>query len=1117
MSKKRYLLATLAMSACLPLALAGCGGGGDSGDTSANKYTITYYDGDTVLLEQTVDPNGKAYDWTPTKSGQDFVDWYTTDNGNDEFNFSTAINANTSIYAKFKPSTPAPAAKKTVTYYDGDTVLLAQSVDENGKAYNWTPVKEGMNFTGWVTEKGGSTAYDFDGAVTADTALYATFEAAPVPEIKNIVTYKDGDAELLKQSVDNGGTIFNWTPEKFGYNFGGWQLDGAQYDAATPVTGDITLTAKWTETEKEKPFAYDIAHLNEDGVSFTYKYGDNQAQVIPINENTIYLDGRLSDYEIAGYKNVYNDFNKALEACRSGTEENPMKLYIAPYVYWIHNPDSDYTEHSVTIYKTCENLHMIGLSEDPDDIVIAANYGHDEGFNGGNHTGFNISGDGLTLKNITFGNYCNVDLVYPLNPALNRPKRTSNVTQGQIGYYNGDKLYAENCNFISRLNMMPFNNSARALYVDCHMESTDDSLNGSAQAVYLNCDLEHYASKPWGGTSGVTLLNCDMKICPINADETLTQYISKGAGRATLVDCRYSTDHNVSNVNIGFSDILSSTFRSYYSNVTLTIAGGQPQQVHMDDGGKNADKAVDITGTDMLKAYKLDDNGTTVYNVYNLLRGTDDWDPLGQKEIITRLGATDVATGMSAKASGSTVIENQKEGGDSVTLSYSITGPQAGPYADTITWQLLDPADSAYVTLTPNADGTCVVKSINDQDVIPKVIVVAKAASGLEAAVEVTAKPNMIDAPAFTVEPTIVQGTDGTASVSYTLDLGERADLSEIKWYICDDATGANAREIAVGRSDEPLKSIRLAEGYVGKYLKVGIRPKHLRCEYGELKEVVATTAITGEGIAETNTVVADIKSISTVSGGTIAGAFTVDSHKPVDTVAGEGNHTPYQGAQEGDLVTTANQFENKDDAKQGDVWNWAVGNKNGFLDYEGLYQTQARSSRLNYKTAKTSSGDMAVTVKVAPGKTASQGFGSANQFMDVMVKYDIATATGYGVRIYRISGNSCGVMLLKYTAGKTEALTKTIETTAYLTECTIKVWTETAGGTTTLKCTVETSNPEKAQQTLETLNKPNATASVSLEATVENNTYGDFSLQHYGTVGDNVTYIGAVEIEYAE
>ncbi len=1082
------------------------------------KNTVTYYDGDTVLLEQSVEENGKAYNWTPVKAGMEFKGWVTTKDGTTAFDFDGEITTDTNLYATFEEAT-VPEIKNIVTYYDGDTVLLKQSVDKNGKAYNWTPVKADMEFKGWVTTKDGTTAFDFDGEITTDTNLYATFEEAPVPEVNYVVTFvdQDGTTIYLEQKVAENGTIYNWTPEKFGFNFVGWQLNGAVFNAATPVTGDITLTAKWNEIVKEKPFAYDIAHLNEDGTSFTYKYGTNKEQVIQINESTIYLDGRLSDYEIAGYKNVYNDFNKALDACKSGTEDNPMKLYIAPYVYWIHNPDSDYTEHSVTITKNCANLHMIGLSEDPRDIVIAANYGHDEGFNGGNHTGFSMSGDGLTLKNITFGNYCNVDLVYPLNPSLNRAKRTNNVTQGQIASYSGDKLYAENCQFISRLNMMPFISSKRALYVNCHMESTDDSLNGSAQAVYLNCDLEHYASKPWGGTSGVTLLNCDMKICPINADETLTQYISKGAGRATLVDCRYRTEHNVSNVNIGFSDILSSTFRSYYSNVTVKIGDGTPQQVRMDDGGKNADKAVDITDTEMLKAYKLDDNGTVVYNVYNLLRGADDWDPLGQKEIITRLNATNVATGMSARATGSTTIENQKEGGDRVTLSYSISGPQAGAYTDTVEWKLLNPTDSAYVTLTTQADGTCVVQSVNDQDVIPKVIVVAKAASGLEAAVEVTAKPNMIAAPAFTDEPTIAQGTDGTASVSYTLDLGERADMSEIIWYICDDASGTNAREIAVGRADEPLKSINLVKGYVGKYLKVGIKPKHLRCEYGALKEVVASVAITDTGITESNTVKADISTISTKSGGTIAGAFTVDSHKPLDTVSGGNNHTPFDGAAEGDITTTPGQFENSNAEGKGDVWQWAVGNKNGVLDYEGIYQTQARSSRINYKTTKTSTGDMAVTVKVAPGKTASQGFGSANQFMDVMIKYDIETETGYGLRIYRISGNSCGFMLLEYKEGKTKALTKTVESTVYLTECTIKLWTETVGNETKLKCTVETSNPDKAEQTLQTLNKPDATASVSLEATIENNAYGDFSLQHYGTVGDNVTYIGDIELEYKD
>lgn len=100
------------------------------------------------------------------------------------------------------------------------------------------------------------------------------------------------------------------------------------------------------------------------------------------------------------------------------------------------------------------------------------------------------------------------------------------------------------------------------------MESTDDSLNGSSQAVYLNCDFDFYASKPWGGSSGVTLLNCDFNITHINIGTDPRQYLVKGAGRFNVIDSRFHDSTGLQTYKIGWSDILSDTYRSYYSNVT---------------------------------------------------------------------------------------------------------------------------------------------------------------------------------------------------------------------------------------------------------------------------------------------------------------------------------------------------------------------------------------------------------------------------------------------------------------------------------------------------------------------------------------------------------------------
>ena len=68
-----------------------------------------------------------------------------------------------------------------------------------------------------------------------------------------IVTYKDGDSEYAKQVLPSGTPATRPDdPAKPGYTFDGWYTsDGAQWNFATAVTENITLTARWTLKAQE--------------------------------------------------------------------------------------------------------------------------------------------------------------------------------------------------------------------------------------------------------------------------------------------------------------------------------------------------------------------------------------------------------------------------------------------------------------------------------------------------------------------------------------------------------------------------------------------------------------------------------------------------------------------------------------------------------------------------------------------------------------------------------------------------------------------------------------------------------------------------------------------------
>ena len=230
-----------------------------------------------------------------------------------------------------------------------------------------------------------------------------------------------------------------------------------------------------------------------------------QGRKIPLGNKAFYIDGQLSASEVAKNPYVFNSVNEAVKHLTDGKEGDPMVLYIAPYVYWIDNPD----DPAIRVSKTgsspfgleikCEWLRFYGLAENANNIVLASNRGQTMGAKG-NFTMFNISGQGTSAENITFGNYCNIDLDYPLLPALSRKKRGSAIVQAQLVFCNGDKLVARNTRFVSRLNLCPFSGGKRVLFDRCHFESTDDALNGTA--IYLNCTLDFYSGKPFWGTSG---------------------------------------------------------------------------------------------------------------------------------------------------------------------------------------------------------------------------------------------------------------------------------------------------------------------------------------------------------------------------------------------------------------------------------------------------------------------------------------------------------------------------------------------------------------------------------------------------------------------------------------
>ncbi|MCD8262694.1 MAG: hypothetical protein LUD15_15475 [Bacteroides sp.] len=106
---------------------------------------------------------------------------------------------------------------------------------------------------------------------------------------------------------------------------------------------------------------------------------------IELGPRAFFIDGRFPDEVMEKYSYVFNSVDKAVAELTDGQEGDPMVLYLAPYVYWIDDPDDPAIRTSragrppfrLEIY--CNWLTFYGLSDDPRNIVLVSNRGQTYG------------------------------------------------------------------------------------------------------------------------------------------------------------------------------------------------------------------------------------------------------------------------------------------------------------------------------------------------------------------------------------------------------------------------------------------------------------------------------------------------------------------------------------------------------------------------------------------------------------------------------------------------------------------------------------------------------------------------------------------------------------------
>lgn len=540
-------------------------------------------------------------------------------------------------------------------------------------------------------------------------------------------------------------------------------------------------------------------------------------------------------------------YNNAPDAFGAVDGSSRARILVKPGVYWLDDPDSPATAmpkagRSVpfAVEVKCDTLSIVGLDPDAEATVFAVNRGQTQGAIG-NFTMIHFMGHVLDVENMTFGNYCNVDLDYPRNPALSRQKRNPSIVQAQIGicelsdkggkwdaYGSGtERVDARNCRFISRLNLCPFIGARESFYTGCYFECTDDALTGTA--IYRDCKFTFFSSKPFYSTAptGATFINCDITILTQGV-----QYLTKVPGMVTLIDTRFHTPGADGNAEIKWTRDPSATV-SYQRGVTLD---GKPY-------------SVDAARQDL-------------------------WQPLDEQTPTgTLLQLAPAEIRLSAE-------------GDSFTLTPELIewgGKIAEKHPEIINWSF-----PAFVRL----EGLRLI-SANPYPEPMEGVVYATTADGLRGGVKVKVEPRLTAAPHFTEVPSITSDKAGkNLTVSYKLDTDNSDDRSTVTWL--RGRSAADPSPVAVMRGPVSRAGVYpLSRADKGAYIFARVEPQVYGSRKGEAAQALYEKPIS---IRHTATLTGDRKKYFTdfsmiptenqprpVINGWTFGAF-----KPADTAAFE-------------------------------------------------------------------------------------------------------------------------------------------------------------------------------------------------------------------------------------
>lgn len=192
---------------------------------------------------------------------------------------------------------------------NGGSIVETQKVKKSETAVKPNdPTMDGYKFDNWYLD---DKVFDFSTSIEKNITLKAKWIKDAGSEVKiqkyAIIFNSDGGSSVSSLEVDENGLVKRPSdPTRDGYKFVGWLLNGKDYDFNTPVSGNLTLTAKWekvnnttnTNNDNKKPNnnknnnnnnnnkkddTIEVSSIKLSKSSLSLKVGENSTLTVTIN------------------------------------------------------------------------------------------------------------------------------------------------------------------------------------------------------------------------------------------------------------------------------------------------------------------------------------------------------------------------------------------------------------------------------------------------------------------------------------------------------------------------------------------------------------------------------------------------------------------------------------------------------------------------------------------------------------------------------------------------------------------------------------------------------------------------------------------------------------------